>query len=171
MATKADTPITSMLLLQCKCSFISVKILNPILGHPIANQKDLLVPAVIGLSDVIIVGPCALPAMSLYISSVPRFHLAFSEWRITLYPWACVHLVLLASYPFADSSFSSRSSSFSTKDSTMIDGDFSTNEENFSNFSLVTKNVKSRSKIAYVFKWAPFWNLISKKENNYVFQK
>ena len=42
---------------------------------------------------------------------------------------------------------------------------------NFCNFSLVTKNVKSRSKIAPFFKWAPFWNLISKKENNYVFLK
>ena len=45
---------------------------------------------------------------------------------------------------------------------------------NFCNFSLVTKkskNVKSRSKIALLFKWAPFWNLISKKDNNYVFLK
>ena len=42
---------------------------------------------------------------------------------------------------------------------------------NFCNFSLVTKNVKSRSKIVLSFKWAPFWNLISKKENNYVFLK
>ena len=45
-------------------------------------------------------------------------------------------------------------------------------------FFLVTKNVKSSSKIAiFFFEWAPFWNLISKKkkkkkkENNCIFQK
>ena len=42
---------------------------------------------------------------------------------------------------------------------------------NFCNFSLVTKIVKSRSKIALFFKWAPFWILNSKKENKYVFLK
>ena len=40
---------------------------------------------------------------------------------------------------------------------------------NFCNFPL--ENVKSRSKKSLFFKWAPFWNLISKKENNYVFLK
>ena len=35
---------------------------------------------------------------------------------------------------------------------------------NFCNASLVTKNVKRRSKIARFFIWAPFWNLISKKK-------
>ena len=34
---------------------------------------------------------------------------------------------------------------------------------NFCNFSLVTKNVKRMSKMTLFFKWAPFWNLISKK--------
>ena len=33
------------------------------------------------------------------------------------------------------------------------------------------EDVKSRSKITLFFKWAPFWNLISKKENNYVFSE
>ena len=33
------------------------------------------------------------------------------------------------------------------------------------------KNYKSRSKIAPFFKWAPFWNLISKKENDYIFSE
>ena len=42
---------------------------------------------------------------------------------------------------------------------------------NFCNFPLVTRNVNSRSKIALFFKWAPFRNLIFKKENNYVFLK
>ena len=37
---------------------------------------------------------------------------------------------------------------------------------NFCNFPWWLKNVKSRSKIApfFFFKWAPFWNLISKKK-------
>ena len=39
----------------------------------------------------------------------------------------------------------------------------------FVTFPWWLENVKSRSKIAFFFKWAPFWNLISKKENNYVF--
>ena len=38
-------------------------------------------------------------------------------------------------------------------------------------FPCEQKNVKSRSKIAPFFKWASFWNLIFKKENNYIFQK
>ena len=43
---------------------------------------------------------------------------------------------------------------------------------NFCNFPLVTKkNVKSRSKIAFFFQRTPYWNLIFKKENNYVFLK
>ena len=45
------------------------------------------------------------------------------------------------------------------------------NWSNFCVFSLVTKNVKSRLRIAFSFKWAPVWNLISKKEINYIFQK
>ena len=44
-------------------------------------------------------------------------------------------------------------------------------KEFFVTFSWWLKNVKSRSKIALFFKWAPFWNLISKKENNNVFLK
>ena len=34
----------------------------------------------------------------------------------------------------------------------------------FVTFPWWLKNVKSRSKIAFFFKWAPFWNLISKKK-------
>ena len=37
--------------------------------------------------------------------------------------------------------------------------------------SLVTKNIKSRSKIPFFSKWAPFWNLIPVKENNYIFRR
>ena len=34
----------------------------------------------------------------------------------------------------------------------------------FETFPWWLKNVKSRSKIAFFFKWAPFWNLISKRK-------
>ena len=37
-------------------------------------------------------------------------------------------------------------------------------EGNFVIFPWWLKNVKSRSKIALFFKWAPFWNLISKRQ-------
>ena len=39
----------------------------------------------------------------------------------------------------------------------------------FVTFPWWLENVKRRSKLALFFKWARFWNLISKKENNYVF--
>ena len=42
---------------------------------------------------------------------------------------------------------------------------------NFCNFSLVTKKCEKFVKYSPCFKWAPFWYLISKKENNYVFLK
>ena len=41
----------------------------------------------------------------------------------------------------------------------------------FCNFLLVTKNVKSRSNIALFFKWAPFWNFISKKRKQLRFSE
>ena len=42
---------------------------------------------------------------------------------------------------------------------------------NFCVFSLVTKNVKSRVKNNPCFKWGPFWNLVFKNKNYYIFQK
>ena len=41
---------------------------------------------------------------------------------------------------------------------------------NFCNFSLMIKKCE-KVKNSPFFKWAPFWNLISKKENNYAFLK
>ena len=40
---------------------------------------------------------------------------------------------------------------------------------NFCNFPWWLKNVKCRSKITLFFKWAPFWNLISKKREQLLF--
>ena len=42
---------------------------------------------------------------------------------------------------------------------------------NFCNFPRWLKYVKSRSKIALFFKWAPFWNLISKKRKQLRFSE
>ena len=44
-------------------------------------------------------------------------------------------------------------------------------KEFFVSFPWWIKNVKNRSKIALFFKWAPFWSLISKNDNNYIFRK